>query len=419
MSLLKKAKKTLKGIIKENPRLRPILFKYSLKKRQKEYMRFYHRYEVDDKLCVFEAFNGKKYCDSPKALYLEMLKDKKYEDYHFVWAFVEPDNFKYLEQNPRTTIVKYGSSEYKKTYAMAKYWITTSGLPYYLTPKDNQRYVQCWHGTPLKRLRYDIEVDGAILNSLSEIRSHNDLDARRFSYFLSPSAYCTEKFTSAFNLKGLGKDNIIVEKGYPRNDALFNFDDKYVASLKKKLNIPEDKKIILYAPTWRDDQYKAGVGYTYELGINFDEFQKRFDNEYIILFRTHYFVASSIDLSKYKGFIIDVSNYDDINDLYILADVLLTDYSSVFFDYANLHRPMLFYMYDLEAYKDSLRDFYISLDELPGPIVKTEEKLYNEISNIDTYYENYKEKYDKFNAKYNYLDDGDASARVLEDIIED
>lgn len=381
-------------------------------------MRFYHKYEVDDKLCVFEAFNGRKYCDSPKALYLEMLNDKKYKDYHFVWAFKNPEEFEYLEKNDRTKVVKYNSKEYKQTYASAKYWFTPSRLPDYIKPKNNQVYTQCWHGTPLKRLGFDIKVKGEnAIRSVKELKQTYEYDASRYSYMLSPSKFCTEKFTSAFNLKEIGKENCIIEVGYPRNDALFKYNQKYVSDLKKKLNIPKDKKIILYAPTWRDNQYKAGVGYTYELGINFDEFQKRFDKEYIILFRTHYFVASSIDLSKYKGFIIDVSSYDDINDLYILADILLTDYSSVFFDYANLKKPILYYMYDFDEYKNNMRDFYIDLDELPGPIVKTEEELYKEISNIDKYNDKYKEKYEKFNKKFNYLDDANASKRVLDIII--
>ena len=234
---------------------------------------------------------------------------------------------------------------------------------------------------------------------------------------VSPSKFCTEKYISAFNLKKVGKDKCILETGYPRNDALFTFDDKYVNNLKKELGIPRDKKIILYAPTWRDNQYKTGTGYSYNLALDFDKFRDKFSKDYVILFRTHYLVAEAIDLNKYKGFIYNVSDYSDINDLYILADMIITDYSSVFFDYANLRRPMIFYMYDLEEYKNNMRDFYFSLDELPGPIVESEEDLYKEIKNIDKYWNTYKEKYDKFNKRFNYLDDKDSSKRVLDIII--
>ena len=140
-------------------------------------------------------------------------------------------------------------------------------------------------------------------------------------------------------------------------------------------------------------------------------------DEYIILFRAHYLVANEFDFEKYKGFIYDVSNVEDINKLYIISDVLVTDYSSVFFDYANLKRPILFYMYDLDDYKNNMRDFYIDLEDLPGPIVEKEEDLYKEIKNIDKYFDKYKEKYEKFNKRFNYLDDKNSSKRALEKII--
>jgi len=233
---------------------------------------------------------------------------------------------------------------------------------------------------------------------------------------LSPSAFCTEKFASAFNLKKLKKENVIVELGYPRNDFLFNHTKQDVDNLKESLGIPKDKKVILYAPTWRDNQHTAGVGYTYNLNVDFDRLKEKLEKDYVIIFRTHYFVANTFDFEKYKGFIFNMSDYDDVNDCYILSDMIITDYSSVFFDYANLKRPMLFYMYDLDEYKDELRGFYLDLNELPGPIVKIQEELEDEIINIDKYEAKYKEKYDAFNAKFNYLDDGKCAKKVIEKI---
>lgn len=414
----KRLKKIAMTVAKHNVFMRELMYKIKYKKDTHNYMKYYKKYNVNDKLCVFEAFNGRKYCDSPKAIYLEMLNNKKYSDYKFVWAFTNPDDFKFLEKNKNTKVVKYNSEEYMKTYASAKYFFTPSRLPDYIIPKENQVYVQFWHGTPLKRLGFDILVKGKnALNTTKEWSRKYEYDASRYTYMVSPSKFTTEKYISAFNLKKLNKDKCILETGYPRNDALFKFDDKYVEKLKKELKLPKDKKIILYAPTWRDDQYKPGTGYTYSLGLDFDNFKEKFGDEYIILFRTHYLVASSIDLSKYEGFIFDVSNYSDINDLYILSDMIITDYSSVFFDYANLKRPMLFYMYDLSDYKNNMRDFYFDLDLLPGPIVEKEEDLYKEIKNINKYWDKYKNKYEKFNEKFNYLDDENSSKRVLEEII--
>lgn len=409
----KQLKKIATDISKKNILFRKTFRKLIYFKRKIKYLKYYYKYDVDDKMIFFEAYNGRNYACSPKALYEYMIKNKKFNDYKFVWAFKNIDQHKILK-NKNTIVVKTNSKEYFKYLSLSKYWIVNSLIDVSIKKKKNQIYLQCWHGTPLKKLRYDIEVKGAVLNTISEIRKRNDLDAIKFDYFISPSKFCTEKFISAFNLKKLGKDNIIVEKGYPRNDYLFNYKKEDIDKIKKLLKLPKGKKVILYAPTFRDNQHTSGVGYTYNLGINFDKMQKELSKDYIILFRTHYFVSNSFDFSKYDKFIYDVSKYDDINDLYIISDLLITDYSSVFFDFANLKKPMIFYMYDLDDYKNNLRDFYFDLNILPGPIVKQEDDLIKEIKNIDNYDELYHDKYIKFNEKFNYLDDGKSTERVVE-----
>ena len=412
---MNKIKKIIVDISKKNVIFRKIIRKMLYIKNKIKYLKYYYKYKVDDKLILFEVYNGRNYACSPKAVYEYMIKNKKYKDYKFVWAFKNSEKYNLGKQ---TKIVKTNSKEYFKYLSSSKYWIVNSLVDVSIKKKKNQVYLQCWHGTPLKKLRYDIEVKGSVLNTINEIRKKNDLDAVKFDYFISPSKFCTEKFTSAFNLKKLGKENIIIEKGYPRNDYLFNYKKEDVEKIKKTLKLPKNKKIILYAPTFRDNQHTSGLGYTYNLGIDFDKLKKELKKDYIILFRTHYFISNSFDFSKYKDFIYDVSDYDDINELYIISDILLTDYSSVFFDFANLKRPMLFYMYDLDDYKNNLRDFYFNLDILPGPIVKTENDLINEIKNIDDYNKIYSDKYKKFNQKFNYLDDGNAAKRVVDVIFD-
>jgi len=371
------------------------------------------RYKTNDKIILFETFSGRSYGCSPKAIYERMLTMPEFKDYTFVWAFGRVDRHT-VKEDERTIVVKAKSKDYYKYCSMAKYWIVNSVMREHVTKKEDQIYVQCWHGTPLKRLRCDIKVNGAALNTAEEIRKRNDIDSKRFDYFLSPSAFCTEKFISAFNLKGLGKEDIIIEEGYPRNDYLFKYKQEDVDRLKEELEIPKDKKVIFYAPTFRDNQHQTGLGFTYDLQVDFDRLKEKLEKEYVILFRPHYYIANSFDFEKYEGFIYNMAHHDDVNDCYILSDILITDYSSVFFDYANLKRPMIFYMYDLEEYKGELRDFYLDLDELPGPIVKTQEDLEQAILNIDE--EKYKEKYKKFNAKFNYLDGEDTSFKVIKRI---
>ena len=375
------------------------------------YLYYFLFYKIDDKMIFFESFYGNSYSCSPKAIYEYVLNDERFKDYKFVWAFKNINKYTFDE---RTILVKSNSRKYYKYLSKSKYWVVNLLINTGVKKKKNQVYVQCWHGTPLKKLRYDIEKDN-VLNSISEVRKRNDLDAIKFDYFISPSKFCTEKFTSAFNLKKLNNENIFIEKGYPRNDYLFNYKKSDIKKIKKELNIPLNKKVILYAPTFRDNQVNEN-GYTYNVELDFNKLKNEFSKEYVILFRAHYFIANKFDFKKYNNFVYDVSKYEDINELYIISDILITDYSSVFFDFANLKKPILFYMYDYNNYKNNLRDFYIDLKELPGPILKKENTLIKEIKNIDNYSKKYKKKYEKFNKKYNYLDDGNATKRVVEEI---
>ncbi len=398
-----------------------------------KYKRYYKKYPVDDKIVLFQVFWGKKYCCSPKAIYEKMLRDERFNDYTFVWVFKKPKQFAYLENNKNTVVVRWGSREAMEYYSRAKFWIANTRVKEEYDKKPEQIYIQCWHGTPLKKLGYDIEVKGNnATNTNEDICKKYSQDAARYTYMVSPSEFTTEKLASAF---GLPDSSIVQTIGYPRNDFLINYTDedvdaiytklsidcmsktgeyKDINKLKKHFGIDRDKKVILYAPTWREDQHVSGQGYTYDLNIDFSRLQQEFGKDYIILFRAHYFISNLIDLSEYRGFVYDVSNYDDINELYVISDILITDYSSVFFDYSNLHRPMLFYMYDYEKYKNEMHDFYFDLSELPGPIVETEDDLIKEIKSLDTYWDKYTEPYKAFNDKFTYLDDGKATERLID-----
>lgn len=374
--------------------------------------------KVDDKLIVFSAYNGKSYACSPKAVYEYMIHNEQYKEYKFVWLFDEPEKYQFLNRNRRTKVVKNQSKECEQYLHRAKYWIFNFRAMDQWLPRKNQIYVQCWHGTPLKRLGYDITNSDNAMNSVKEIREKYRTDAKRFQYMVSPCKFVTEKFTSAWNLKKIGKSNAILEIGYPRNDFLNQYAEQDIVRIKKSLGLENvDKKIILYAPTWRDNQYDANVGYVYKNPVDFELLKKHLGSEYVILFRAHYLVADKFDFQSYKGFIYDVSKYDDINELYVIADMLITDYSSVFFDYAILERPMLFYMYDMEEYRDEMRGFYLDVNELPGPILKTEQELIESIFSINCD-EKYKDMIDRFNEEYNRMNDGYAAERLVKAIIE-
>lgn len=370
----------------------------------------------DEKLVMFGAYNGRSYVCTPKAVYEYMVSSGRYPDYHFVWMFDHPEEHRDLEKNPNTTIVKSQSAACEKYLHQAKYWIFNFRAMDQWIPAADQVYVQCWHGTPLKRLGYDITNSDNAMNSVAEIQEKYRTDTQRFDYLLSPCRFSSEKFRSAWHLDALGKSDAILEIGYPRNDFLSTYTQEDVQRVKERLGLGgTTKKIILYAPTWRDNQHDAASGYVYQNPVDFDQLRAALGEEYIILFRAHYLVANSFDFEAYKGFVYDVSGYDDINELYILADLLVTDYSSVFFDYAILERPMIFYMYDMEEYRDEMRGFYLDVSELPGPIVRTEEELAQAVHHADSAQN--RAVLEAFNAKFNYLNDGKAAQRLAEKVI--
>ena len=146
--------------------------------------------------------------------------------------------------------------------------------------------------------------------------------------------------------------------------------------------------------------------------------QRELSDDYVIILRLHYLIAENLDLSQYEGFLYDFSKYEDIRDLYVISDVLVTDYSSVFFDYAVLERPMIFYTYDIDNYRDKVRGFYFDFEqEAPGPLVKTTDGLLAAIRETETL--DFNEKYDTaaFRERFCALEDGQASKRVSDEII--
>ena len=190
------------------------------------------------------------------------------------------------------------------------------------------------------------------------------------------------------------------------------------AGLFCALQFPEDKKVILYAPTWRDNSFNV-KGYTFKLEVDFARWKEVLGEEYVVIFKPHYLITNKFDNEGLEEFLYTIREDKDINELYVISDILVTDYSSVFFDYAILHRPILFYMYDLKEYEEEVRGFYLDINkDLPGNIFTKEEELLKEISNIENYKKNTSKLLDDFNNTYNYLQDGHASDRVIKILFE-
>ncbi|WP_172656808.1 CDP-glycerol glycerophosphotransferase family protein [Domibacillus robiginosus] len=361
------------------------------------------------KVIVFESFLGKQFSDNPRAIY-EYLKQHQYP-YTFYWSADKKCLDQFKDKNVR--YVRRFSLKWLFILPRARFWVTNSRMPVWLPKPKQTTYLQTWHGTPLKRLAADMD-EVYIPGTTAENYKKNFIkEAQNWDYLISPNAYSTEIFRRAFQF-----DKDVLETGYPRNDFInYHAAGETKQKLADKYSIPSSKRVILYAPTWRDNQFYGKGKYRFDIQLDLDLMQKMLGEEFVILFRLHYLVSENLDLTAYKGFAYDVSRHEDIRELYVMADLLVTDYSSVFFDYGNLKRPMVFYVYDIEQYRDHLRGFYFDFEkEAPGPLVKTTEEMIQVIKDMQAEGFQPSAKLDSFFEKFCYLEHGDSTRKVVEKV---
>lgn len=392
----KDMKKILKRIIKL-----PFLLCYRL---------FVLMNRTDKRIILFESNLGRNYSGNPRFIYEEMVRrglDKSFRCY-----FILEDVALQLPGN--AVKVRRKSLRYFYLFARAGFWVSDTRMPQYLVKKKGTIYIQTWHGTPLKRLALDMDnvmMEGE--TSLARYKRNFIKNVSAWDYLISQNAYSTEILRRAFDFH-----KEILEIGYPRNDLLVNSNHECeINRIKRKLQLPMDKKVILYAPTWRDDEHNGGQVYQFGSPIDYSYMKKELADDYILLVKAHYLVGLDLDTSVYRDFLYCFGADFDITELYLVSDLLITDYSSVMFDYSILRRPMLFYAYDLENYREHLRGFYFDYErEVPGPVVTTTRQLVEAI--LADNYSAYQERYDAFVKKFNHADDGKASERIVNLILE-
>ena len=387
--------------------LAKIKFKKILKNKNEMNKYLYrHKYinkPLEENTVMFETFMGKSYADSPKYIY-EYLAKNYPGKYKFIWVLNDPK-----EKLPyEGKIVKRFTREYAYYLGVSKYFVFNIRQPLWFRKREEQVFLETWHGTPLKRLAFDQEE---VTAASPTYKAQFYRQKQEWDYLIAPNKFSSDIFKSCFMY-----DGNMLETGYPRNDLLsLPNRDAIALELKKKLGIPLDKKTILYAPTWRDDEYYGNGKYKFKLKLDLDLLKQQLGDEYVVLLRTHHYIADALDVTGLEEFAYNLSKYDDITEIYLISDICITDYSSVFFDYANLKRPMLFYTYDLDKYRDVLRGFYIDMEtELPGPLVYTTEEVIDKIKNLNSLNQEYQQRYEQFYERFCSWEDGNAAMRVVE-----
>jgi CDP-glycerol glycerophosphotransferase len=364
---------------------------------------------INNRVIFFESNVGRNYSSNPKYVYEEMIKMGLDKEFKCIWSLEDIT----LKIPGNAKKVKRARLSYLYYIAIAKIWVCDTRMPTFLIKRPETTYIQLWHGTPLKKLAMDMDVlkmsEGLELSEYKRLFKEN---TKTWDYLISQSNYTTKKFRSSFNFK-----NKIINTGFPRNDILFKKNNSNsINSIKINYNIPINKKVILYAPTWRDDEFYRNGIYKFYSKIDFDYLKKELSDTHIIIIKLHYLVIDSIDWSRYKGFIYVMDHLVDIQEIYLISDVLITDYSSVMFDYSILKRPMIIYTEDYEKYKNKLRGFYFNIfEEFPGPIVKNTNDLVESIKNYDK--KKYDAQYNIFLNKFTSFDDGNASSRIVQLIL--
>ena len=315
--------------------------------------------KTDEKLVLFVSFMGLNFNDSPKAIYDYMQIHPEYKGYRCVWAFEDPSKFPNLET------VKIDTPAYFKTALRAKYWITNTNIERGLHfKKKDQKYLNTWHGIALKYIGNDVA-------------GRNDFNFDTVDHLCVCGDYDERVYKSAFR----AKESSYLRVGLPRNEELWNVTDEKKAEMRRKLGIPTDKKVILYAPTWREST-DGGKSYEIKPPIHFDEWEKELGDRYVVLFRAHHQTTKVLGV-RYDEFVREASSYPAVNDLMIAADILITDYSAIAFDYSILCRPIFCYAYDYDTYLAERGTYFQIDDKYPNKSCRTEEELLARIKGID------------------------------------
>lgn len=353
---------------------------------------------IYDKTILFEAYSGVSITGNSLALFEEIYNDSRLRGYSFIWSSTNPQREKKeLDKYKNVKLVKKGTIAYVKYLARSKYLVTDTTFPHYFNKRKDQIYIMAWHGTPYKTIGKDVRS--------SNYDSHKNVmkNMLHTDYFVSPSKYTTDTILNSQSSKELFSGEVL-ELGMPRVDLTY----RVVADeLKKTMNLPFEKKVVLYAPTWNDYNKNISENVS-ELVTDAEQLQKLLGEDYIVALKVHYLEYEAISDMDTECYLVD--NSIDTNKVLQISDYLITDYSSIFFDYLALKRPIYFYFKNYHEYS-TMRGLYLEKDELPGQTCSTIDKLAEHISASTGMLE---EKCFPMIERFSPYDDGNTAKRVID-----
>jgi len=335
----------IRSLIEKFSRFKVILFSVPL-----------HFLKVKKNKVVITSFYGKQYSDNPKYILKELLRRNR--SLEIVWL-VDKRMQERLNIPIGVKVVYYSSFRALYELATAKIWVDNCRKTIMPYKKKTQMYLQTWHGTPWKKIEGDAKDKLNKYYIKSAIKDSNSIDV-----LISGNTHCTKIFEESFFYKGK-----VYEIGTPRNDILVNNEYKSRRDVLDLYGL-HSKKLVLYAPTFRNEEDKNVM---YQLDaldplILLEALQEKYKEEFLLITRFHPNVVHLINVDeineKFKGKVFDVSLHDDGQEILLIADILITDYSSIIFDYALLDRPIVLFISDAEEYLNE-RGLYFSFEEFP------------------------------------------------------
>lgn len=362
---------------------------------------FYHHLPIQENKIVFCHHLGSYACNV-KYITEEILKQKL--PYDLVWV-VNKNILKFQKDFPKNVrLVMTHTAEAYREYATAKIWVDSERRSSYISKglfkRDGQVYIQTFHGS------LGIKKTGEDRNDFKKSSfSISKIDSSQIDYLISNGKYTSDFFKRIFWNNGQ-----ILETGHPRNDVFFNDNTAIKEKVYKHFNIPSDKKIVMYAPTLRED--KDITCYTLDLQRLSEALSQKFGGKYVVITRLHPLIIDLKDdfLMNFDN-VIDATDYSDMQELLISSDVLITDYSSCIYDFMLSRKPGFIFATDVKKY-DNTRGLYYPLTSTPFPVASTNDELVEKIKNFDK--ETYKKDVEEFLKGKGCIDDGHASERVVD-----
>jgi CDP-glycerol glycerophosphotransferase (TagB/SpsB family) len=347
----------------------------------------------------FESWVGKSAYDQTRAVHDEVLRRRP--DLTRYWGVADSA----VEVPDGTVPVLIHTAEWWRVLATSRLLVTNCWMSGAFRRRSYQRVQQTWHGTPYKAMGLDRIGRGERPGYATKIKR----EVGQWSQLIVQNQYSAEIFAAAY-----GFENQVLEIGYPRNDVLARpVEAARLADLRTLLGLRPGELVILYLPTWREDDK---IVYR---GLGFDRLLNALGGNARLLVRGHTNTVRHDSTLEHAG-LIDVTLYPDVNDLYLASDVLITDYSSAMFDYSVTGKPLIFFAPDLDHYTGELRGAYFSLPDLaPGPVLQTTDQVIDALRDLPEVNSSYAARYDAWRAMFNYLDDGHAAERAADALLTD